>query len=75
MANKKSWSELSPRSKVLAVVATLVELVLTSVALSDLRKRERSAVRGPKWLWGLVCFVQPVGPVLYLLVGRHDAGP
>ncbi len=74
MANKKSWSELSPRSKVAAVLAAIVELVLTSVALSDLRRRERSGVRGPKWIWGLVCFVQPVGPLLYLLVGRRAQG-
>jgi hypothetical protein len=28
-------------------------------------------VRGPKMLWGLGLFVQPIGSPLYLLVGRH----
>lgn len=72
MASKKSWSDMSTRSKVLVVVASVVELVLTSVALADLRRRNRSAVRGPKWIWGLLCLVQPVGPVLYLVAGRRN---
>lgn len=74
MATKKSWSDLSPLSKALVVLGSLVELVLTTVALRDLRRRERAAVLGPKWIWSLVCLVQPVGPVLYLLVGRRRDG-
>lgn len=74
MATKKSWSDLSPLSKVLIVIGSIAELVLTTVALSDLRKRERATVRGPKWVWSLVCLVQPVGPILYLLVGRRRDG-
>jgi hypothetical protein len=73
MASKKSWSDLSTRSKTLIVLASMVELLLTSVALADLRRRDRLAVRGPKWIWGLLCLVQPVGPVLYLLFGRRGA--
>lgn len=72
MASKKSWSDMSTRSKTLVVLASIVELALTSVALTDLRRRDRSAVRGPKWIWSLLCLVQPVGPVLYLLAGRRN---
>lgn len=74
MASKKSWSDLSTPARALIVVTSIVELVLTSVALTDLRKRAPRAVRGPKWIWGLVCLVQPVGPVLYLVAGRRDTG-
>lgn len=72
MAPKKTWSDLSTGSKALLIVTSIVELVLTSVALTDLRKREPRAVRGPKWVWRLLCLVQPVGPVAYLVAGRRD---
>lgn len=72
MANKKKWSELSAGAKALVVVGAAVELVLTTVALKDLRSRTRDEVRGPKWLWRLVAFVQPVGPLAYLVFGRRD---
>lgn len=73
MAPRKEWSDLSQRSKVLIVLSSMVELVLTSVALADLRKRPRSSVRGPKWIWALGCLVQPIGPVLYLVAGRRNS--
>jgi hypothetical protein len=73
MANKK-WSEMSTRSRLTVVLLAIVELVLTTVALRDLSHRDRAAVRGPKLLWRLVCFVQPVGPVLYLALGRRGPG-
>ena len=55
------------------VIGAIVELVLTSVALKDLSRRPASEVRGPKMLWRLGVFVQPVGSPLYLLVGRRRA--
>jgi hypothetical protein len=71
MANKKKWSELSSGAKALVVLAAIAELVLTTVALKDLRSRTRDELRGPKWLWRLVSFVQPVGPIAYLVLGRR----
>ena len=68
---KRRWSDLDPRAKAAIVVGSLVELVLTSVALRDLKRRPSSQVRGPKFLWRLLAFVQPVGPVAYLLLGRR----
>lgn len=68
---KRSWSELSTRSKVGIVVASVFELIVTSIALRDLKDRPAETVRGPKFLWALVCMVQPVGPIAYLLVGRR----
>lgn len=74
MATKKSWSDLSAPAKTLIVIGSIIELVLTSVALADLRKRSPLTVRGPKWFWRLLCLVQPVGPVLYLVAGRRRDG-
>lgn len=67
----RSWSELRPSTRAAVVVGSLVEAVVTTVALRDLRRRPANAVRGPKLLWALVTFVQPVGPIAYLTVGRR----
>ena len=53
------------------VVGGIAELIMTTIALRDLKRRPPGAVRGWKVLWMLACFVQPVGPILYLLVGRR----
>lgn len=70
MRNKK-WDELSDGQKAAVLVAASVELALTATALVDLARRPRAQVRGPKPLWALGCFVQPVGPIAYLTCGRR----
>ena len=55
----------------LLIPVILLELALMAVALVDLVRRERT--RGPKWAWVLVIvFVNLIGPILYLLVGREE---
>ncbi len=68
---KQRWSDLSPSTRRLVVAASIVELALTTVALTDLTRRPSVRVRGPKWLWALATLVQPIGPVAYLTVGRR----
>lgn len=68
---RKRWSELSPATRTAIVVAGLAEIVVTSIALRDLVRRPAALVRGPKPLWGVALFVQPVGSPLYLLFGRR----
>ena len=48
-----------------------VEVVLTTTALVDLARRPAAQVRGPKAAWALASFVQPVGPIAYLALGRR----
>ena len=49
----------------------LLQFGLTVFALVDLIRRERT--KGPKWVWALVIiFVNLVGPVVYLVVGREE---
>jgi hypothetical protein len=72
MREKKKWSDLSPRARAAIVAGAVIELILTTLALRDLRHRPASTVRGPKVLWVPACFVQPVGPILYFLVGRRS---
>jgi hypothetical protein len=70
MAQKKRWSEYSPAAKTAIVVGAVAEAVVTAVALRDLIRRPANEVRGWKPLWVLGFFVQPIGPLLYLRVGR-----
>lgn len=74
MARKK-WSELSPVQQRLIIVGAAVEVVITAVALRDLATRPQEQVRGSKALWALGCFVQPVGPIAYLTLGRCNCEP
>lgn len=67
----KKWDDLSSGQKTAILVAASVELALTATALVDLARRPRAQVRGPKPLWALGCFVQPVGPIAYLVWGRR----
>ncbi|HUI49840.1 MAG TPA: PLDc N-terminal domain-containing protein [Acidimicrobiia bacterium] len=50
----------------------MAEAVVTTIALRDLVRRPAATVRGPKLLWFLGCFVQPIGSALYLVAGRRS---
>jgi hypothetical protein len=68
---RRQWSDLTRTQQALVVAGSAAEIALTTIAAADLARRPRSQVRGPRWAWGLALTVQPVGPVLYLLVGRR----
>jgi hypothetical protein len=71
MASMQRWSDLTRTQQRLIIALTAVEIALTATALVDLARRPARQVRGPKQLWLLGCFVQPVGPVAYLTLGRR----
>jgi hypothetical protein len=73
MPERRRWEDLSRGQQTAIVVGATVELVLTAVALKDLARRPAAQVRGPKPLWAMACFVQPVGPIAYLVAGRRSA--
>lgn len=68
--HRRSWGELSPRARAATVAATTVQLGLLAAALTDLRRRDRSQVNGPRWLWALTSFVSIIGPLAYFTFGR-----
>ena len=68
---KKRWSDFSPQQKTFIVVGAIAELILTTAALRDMRRRPSAQVRGSKLVWALAFFVQPFGPILYFLGGRR----
>jgi len=50
-----------------------IQVVLLVIALFDLSKRDKDAVRGSKLLWVfVVILVNLIGPVLYFTVGRKN---
>lgn len=71
MVAKKKWSELSSRNRRLITVLGVVEVVLLAAALWDIRRRPAERIRGPKWMWGALAFVDIVGPAAYFLFGRR----
>jgi hypothetical protein len=68
---KKKWSDFTAVQQKAIVAASIVEVALTTKALRDLARRPSGQVRGPKLLWLLGFFVQPVGPIAYLALGRR----
>jgi hypothetical protein len=70
----KSWAEMSPAQRRLAIVGAAVQIGLQAAALVDLRRRRPEEVRGPKWPWAAATFVNTLGPVTYFLFGRRRGG-
>jgi hypothetical protein len=65
---KRQWSDLSRTQQRMIIAGAAFE-----IALADLARRPASQVRGPKPLWAATCFVQPVGPISYLMLGRRTS--
>lgn len=71
---RQRWSDMSERRRRVIMVLGIVEGVLKTVALADLRRRGDDEVRGPKKAWGLaIVFVNAAGavPAAYFLLGRR----
>ncbi|GAA3560748.1 hypothetical protein GCM10022419_046720 [Nonomuraea rosea] len=68
------WEAMSKRRQVLLLTLVSAEVALTTAAAVDLVFIPRDAVRGRKGLWWLGIFVQPIGPIAYLVWGRRRSG-
>jgi hypothetical protein len=74
MVTRRTWSELSPRTRRLIVVTGVGEGLLKVAALIDLARRPAAEVRGSKVRWALaVTLVNSVGvvPLVYFVFGRR----
>lgn len=65
------WNEMSKRRQRTLMALASVEVALTTAVAVDLCFRPAGDVRGRKGLWWPAIFIQPVGPVAYLLWGRR----
>lgn len=70
---RKSWSQMSPVERAVALVLATVQVALAVTAWTDLARRPAARVNGPKPAWALAIAVNVVGPVLYFLKGRKPA--
>lgn len=70
MAQKKRWNELSLVSRWRIAILGIIQLGLQFVALRDLVKRPPAKVRGSKSAWAAASFINFLGPVAYLVLGR-----
>jgi hypothetical protein len=69
----RRWSDLSPRTRKLIIVAGVVETGLKAAVLVDLRRRPASEVRGSKRMWSAAMLVNSAGvlPLSYFVFGRR----
>jgi hypothetical protein len=74
MTARKRWSDLSERDRRLLRAAAVAEGILKVAALTDIKRRPASQIRGPKWLWATVLAVVSsagIVPVSYFVFGRR----
>ena len=72
--SRKRWNDLSPRTRRLIALASVIEGVLKVAALIDLARRPASAVRGSKARWAAaVALINSLGavPIAYFVWGRR----
>ncbi|HKH36699.1 MAG TPA: PLD nuclease N-terminal domain-containing protein [Rubrobacter sp.] len=70
MARKK-WSDLSAGQKRGIALSGAVQIGLLIAALIDIHRRPVKQIRGSKWAWTVVSFINFVGPVSYFAFGRR----
>ena len=74
MWKQKDWSDLTQVQKTGIVVLGIVQVTLLAAAQWDIHTRPEEEIRGNKWIWTVVAFVNFVGPIAYFLLGRSSAG-
>jgi hypothetical protein len=71
---KRRWKDLSPGTRRLIVAAGVVDVSLKAIALTDLKRRPASEIRGSKRIWAPVLVIANsagVIPLSYLAFGRR----
>ena len=74
MVNRRSWHDLSPRTRRLLLAGGTVEGILKIAALIDLARRPPNQIRGSKAGWALsITLINSMGavPILYFARGRR----
>ena len=68
---KRRWDDLSPRQKTLVLTMGSVQISLLLTALADIYRRPAEEIRGSKWAWTAISFVNFIGPLSYFAFGRR----
>jgi hypothetical protein len=68
---KKRWSDLSTPQKRGIALSGAVQIGLLIAALLDIHRRPDGEIRGSKWAWIALSFINFVGPISYFAFGRR----
>ena len=71
---KTKWSDMSRGKRRLVIKAGVAAAIMGVIMLIDLKRRPADQIRGPKWLWAPMAFVDFVGPIAYFCCGRRRQG-
>lgn len=72
---ERRWKDLSRRNRRLIVFAGVLDGILKTAALADIRRRPADEIRGSKRAWvTALALVNSLGavPVAYFLLGRRQ---
>lgn len=68
---RRRWGDLSTREKRGIGFVGLIQVGLLLFALQDWFRRPDGQIRGPKRRWFPVLFLNFIGPIAYLTIGRR----
>jgi len=60
----------STATRIRIAILSVIQFALLGAALWDLRKRSASQIRGSKWMWTPIVFINFIGPIAYFAFGR-----
>lgn len=67
---KKKWNDLSQKQKAGIGIASLLQFILLAAALADIYRRNENQIRGSKYMWAALSFINFIGPIAYFILGR-----
>lgn len=67
---RNEWLDLPTELRFPVIAAIIADTTAKVFTWGSLIKRPANKVRGPKWAWVLVSFVNGIGPISYVLFGR-----
>lgn len=68
---RRQWSDLTPGQRLGTVVLGAVQIALFGAAQVDIWRRPAYEVRGRKWVWATLAFLNILGPLAYFAFGRR----
>ena len=71
MTQRKEWRDLSPGQRLATILLGGVQLALLTAAQVDIWRRPAHEVRGRRWVWATLAFVNFLGPLAYFAFGRR----
>jgi hypothetical protein len=66
----RRWQDYTATQRVAFGVLAFAEIALAAAAWRDLARRDRTEVRGRKWVWAMIIAINIIGPLSYFRWGR-----